>query len=105
MAVQNESVLCLYNRVLSRFGLTAQQFMLFEECGELLEALAKMRRGRACVNEVITELADVHIMVEELAFFYGWEAFVNQKRLKLDRLFERVSKKEEVVSSVPDATQ
>lgn len=83
----------LYNSVINAFGIDAQKWMLIEECGELLNAIAKLKRGRSSKDDVITELADVHIMVEQMAFFFGWNEFVDEKERKLKRLQERLSSK------------
>ena len=81
----------LYNRVLITFGIENQTFMLVEECAELLNAVAKLKRGRATKEDIITELADVSIMVEQLAFFYGWDEFKEEKERKLTRLEDRIN--------------
>lgn len=80
----------LYNKVLNVWGIVNQQWMLVEECGELFSAIAKAKRNRASKQEIITELADVHIMVEQMAVFYGWEDFQTEKNHKLSRLKERL---------------
>lgn len=89
---RNNNELKIYNRALNRFGISAQQWMLVEEVGELLDAIAKLKRNRCTKADVITELADVHIMVEQMALFYGWEDFVKEKELKLKRLEDRLGK-------------
>lgn len=80
----------LYNKALARYGIDAQKLMVVEECGELLNALAKLSRGRASIEELITELADVHIMVEQMALYYGWAEFQEEKERKLERLQQRL---------------
>lgn len=82
-----------YNRTINSYGIDAQKWMLVEECGELLNAIAKLKRGRSKKEAIITELADVHIMVEQMAFFFGWDEFKAEKERKLQRLQERLSKK------------
>ncbi len=57
----------------------------------VLNAVAKMKRDRAIKEDIITELADVSIMVEQLAFFYGWDAFKNERERKLTRLENRIN--------------
>lgn len=42
--------------------------------------------------DILTELADVHIMVEQMAYFFGWEEFEAEKKRKLARLEERLNK-------------
>lgn len=83
----------IYQRALSSYGIVAQEWVLVEECGELLNAIAKLKRGRSTKEKIITELADVHIMVEQMAFFFGWDEFEDEKERKLQRLWERLIKK------------
>lgn len=85
-----KAVLSLYDRALSSYGIDAQKWMLVEECGELLNAIAKLKRGRSTKEEIVTELADVHIMVEQMAFFFGWDEFKAEKERKLERLKSRL---------------
>jgi NTP pyrophosphatase (non-canonical NTP hydrolase) len=66
--------------------------MLVEECGELLNAIAKSKRDRAGKDEIITELADVSIIVEQMVFFYGEDDFKKEKERKLLRLKKRLEK-------------
>ncbi|MBR1526874.1 MAG: hypothetical protein IJ640_09500 [Prevotella sp.] len=83
----------IYNSALTLFGFSNQRLMLVEECGELLDVIAKIKRNRATIQQVITELADVSIMVEQMAFFYGWDDFKAEKERKLMRLQERIIEK------------
>lgn len=78
------------NRALNKYGIENQKWMLVEECSELLNAVAKLRRDRVSKKEVITELADVQIMVEQMAYFFGFEEFLAEKERKLTRLNERL---------------
>ena len=77
---------------LNTYGIIKQQWMLIEECGELLNAIAKSKRDRAGKDEIITELADVSNKVEQMACFYGEEDFNKEKERKLLRLKERLQK-------------
>lgn len=88
----NETDKCLlYNSALNEYGIKAQQMVLVEECGELLDAIAKSYRNRTGRDDIITELADVSIMVEQMAFFYGLDEFRAEKERKLLRIKERLS--------------
>lgn len=82
----------LYFKAIGQYGIVSQEWKLVEECGELLNAFAKLRRGRASKEDIITELADVHIMVEQMACFFGLEEFQAEKERKLARLEERLNK-------------
>lgn len=74
------------------WGIQAQVFMVMEEAGEMLNALAKANRGRSSKEEIITELADVSIMVEQMAQHFGWYDFHRERARKLNRLEERINK-------------
>ena len=82
----------IYYEALGLWGIINQSFMMIEECGELIDAMAKSHRGRVGREEIITELADVSIMVEQMALFHGWEDFLKEREAKLLRLNERLEK-------------
>lgn len=82
----------LYNDAISKWGIVSQIFMLMEECGELLSVVAQDRRNRVSKGGIITELADVSIMVEQLAVCYGYTEYINEKERKLQRLKEKLAK-------------
>ena len=89
---ENDNRIDIYKKALSKYGICLQRWVLVEECGELLNAISKMQRGRARKADIITELADVHIMVEQMALYYGWEDFLKEKEYKISRLKERLEK-------------
>ena len=67
--------------------------MLMEETSELVNAICKLRRGRVELPDVVTELADVSIMVEQMILAFDVEsAFVEEKARKIERLKERLKK-------------
>jgi len=80
----------LYETAISKWGIEAQVFMVMEETGEMLNALAKANRGRVTSEEIITELADVSIMMEQMASYFGWDEFTKEKQRKLERLGGRL---------------
>ena len=80
----------IFDKALNTSGIHKQKWMLVEECGELLNALAKHIRGRGSFEELNTELADVSIMVEQIARFYGWEEFLEERARKIERLRNRL---------------
>ena len=82
----------LYREALGKYGVVNQKWMLIEECGELVNAFAKLNRGRAKKQDIITELADVYIMVRQIALWWGLEDFYKEKERKLKRLAERLGK-------------
>ena len=66
--MEKEERLKLYDEAITRWGVGAQKEMAYEEIGELLTALARDSRGRTTTEELITELADVTVMCEQMAF-------------------------------------
>ena len=84
----------IYDKALGTYGIDKQKWMLVEECGELLNALAKHIRGRGSFDELNTELADVSIMVEQVARLYGWEEFLEERAKKIERLKSRLESRQ-----------
>lgn len=84
----------LYLRAIRNWGEEAQTDMVNEECGELITAMAQFKRGRTSHHDVMTELADVSIMVEQLATIMGYSDFEQEKERKLERLRDRLDKYE-----------
>lgn len=82
----------LYSKVISKWGIDAQLWMVTEECSELLNAIAKYKRGRETQDAILKELADVSIMVEQIACYFCEARFNHFKEAKLQRLLERVEK-------------
>ena len=84
--MEKEERIKLYDKAIKTWGIQAQTDMAFEECGELIAALAKDKRGRVSKEELLTELADVTIMCEQLAFILGFEDYEKELDRKLVRL-------------------
>ena len=78
--------LALYDEAITKWGVEAQTDMAFEELGELITALAQDKRGRVSREELLTELADVTIMCEQMAYILGFEDFEKELDRKLVRL-------------------
>jgi NTP pyrophosphatase (non-canonical NTP hydrolase) len=85
----------IYRDAIDKWEVTSQAFMVMEEVGEMLDKFGKAHRGRLKDKmELITELADVTIMIEQWAAYFGWDEFVAEKEYKLERLRDRLNKKE-----------
>ena len=64
--------------------------ILAEESGEMLSAINKLFRGRASVEDVITELADVSLVITAFATYFDYDKFLAEKDRKLQRLKKRL---------------
>lgn len=88
----DEELKAIYNKALNTYGINAQLSIIIEECGELITEITRIKRGRTTKEKIITELADVQIMIEQIAFYYGLDNFLKEKNRKLRRLVERLNK-------------
>jgi len=76
----------------SLWGITAQMFMVIEECLELALSVCRFYRGRATKDDVASEIADVNIMNMQLSHIIGLsdEDVSKWEIKKLERLKERI---------------
>ena len=74
------------------YGPEHQKRKAIEEMGELITALAREQDGRATEEQVITEIADVHLMVRQLMIIYGWEECCKEYDRKQRRLLRKIEK-------------
>lgn len=84
----------LCEKAIKTFGAEDQINMVTEECGELLSALNKYRRGRIGKDDVITEIADVLIMCVQLAYLFGYYETQDEVTHKISRLSQRITERE-----------
>lgn len=68
------------------YGAAAQDRMIFEECGELIAALAQSYRGRILREQVDEEIADVLLVLIGAMSPVAW----NTLRAKTERLERRL---------------
>lgn len=84
-----EKAICL--EAITKWSITENFGMMSEECGELLSAINKWLRGRASASDVITELADVSLVITAFAMLLGYDKYLVEKERKLMRLKERLN--------------
>lgn len=81
----------IYKKAITKYGLYAQIDMVFEEMSELQKELCKFKRGKSNISNIAEEIADVKIMLEQMALAFDIEDKVkSQKDLKIKRLEERI---------------
>lgn len=81
----------IYEKTISKWGEKAQYDQAIEECAELIATLQHFARGKVDRAAVVDELADVFLMVGQLAYMFGEETLavaVEQKVAKLTLLLE-----------------
>ena len=77
-------------RAIDRWGAKQQLGMAQEECGELIVAINKFKRGFDNEEDVIEEIADVFIMISQLALLFGHKKIDHQVSKKIERLAFRL---------------
>lgn len=86
--ITEEQIVCF--DAMQSWGFMENFGMLAEETGEMLSAINKLIRGRVDKKEVITELADVSLVITAFAMELGYSDFQEEKKKKLLRLKERL---------------
>ena len=92
--VETESEEAILRRAIEKYGNRAQINMALEEMGELIVALQHELRGRASLVEVCEEVADVQIMMEQLALIFDKDIVRNYYDAKIKRLEQRLNKED-----------
>lgn len=88
----DEKVAEVCSKAVDIYGTEAQVWMAIEEMAELSNAIAKHRRNRVNSQDVCEEIADVAIMMIQLAYIYGVEDVNDYLEQKIDRLERRLAK-------------
>lgn len=74
------------------YGPEHQKRKAVEEMGELITALSREQDGRATPEQVITEIADVHLMIRQLMVIYGLSACLKEYDRKQRRLLRQMDR-------------
>lgn len=83
----------VYTDALECWGEELQKSLFHEEIGEGLTAMSHEKRGRCSKLAVLQELADLQIMLNQMAILYGTdEEFKDILEAKLTRLIERIER-------------
>lgn len=78
------------------YGMEKNCGFLMEECGELLSAVNKLRRGRVNKDAVFEELADVQLVITAFATHLGYRRFLEVKDIKLQKLAKTIGELKEL---------
>lgn len=87
----------LYNKAFSKWGDRAQHDMAVEECAEFVMAMKKLYRAKTeedkakRIENIREEVADVMIMMEQMAVLFGLDQVKENKKMKLERLEKRLN--------------
>lgn len=82
----------VYRAALDTYGAQAQTIIAMEEMAELTKELSKNLGGANNTAQIAEEIADVRIMLDQMAPLHGCEGLAaNYKTAKIDRLAERLA--------------
>lgn len=80
----------VYAESLAKWGREARIDKAVEECCELVVALMQHRKDRVTVADVVSEIADVEIMMESLRRVFGSGIVDVAKARKIERLLRKI---------------
>jgi NTP pyrophosphatase (non-canonical NTP hydrolase) len=80
------------NNALETWGKHEQEQMAVGECGEFLTLFGRKVQGRATDEDFIEEIADVMVMMEQMALIYGYDQVQYAVDHKMRRLGEKLRK-------------
>lgn len=84
----------IYQQAVKHFGRLNQVIKAIEECGELVQALARWAEGEPVIGNIAEEIADVEIMLEQVKVILGeqyGEYLELKKAEKLGRLAKLIA--------------
>ena len=84
------------------YGPEHQKKKAIEEMGELITELEREQDGRTTPEKIITEIADVHLMVRQLMLIYGVDACLKEYDRKQRRLLRRMGKETDYTKRLSD---
>lgn len=91
---QREEARRICREALGYFGASNQILKLFEEMAELQKEVCKHEQDLCNLDEIAEELADVSVILEQMAILFQVEELTEQIRLeKLERLEGRIREK------------
>ena len=80
----------IYIKLISKFGCDNQIIVGIEELSELQKELTKQLRGNGNINHIVSEIADVEIMLEQIKIIFNCKKEVeNTKYYKIYRTKKR----------------
>lgn len=83
-----------YKAALDLWGAEAQTLMAMEEMAELQKELCKHARGKDNREEISEEIADVRIMLDQMAILHNCEGLAEQfKAKKVARLQDMIDRR------------
>ena len=74
-------------QILDHFGIETQKMKLIEEMAELTAELVNPNKDEL---KIMSEIADVSVVLEQIVDYYGRDAIDNIRQGKIERTLERI---------------
>lgn len=71
LIIDNEEYRKIYETAIEKWGEHAQKMMAVGECGEFLAEFGREVQGRSSQEKMVDEIADVLVMMNQMAMIYG----------------------------------
>lgn len=81
----------ILRKAIDTWGVKDQMDMAVGECGEFLTLVGRKAQNRDTVEDWISEISDVIIMMEQMATIFGYDKVYQQIQLKMTRLEDRIN--------------
>ena len=80
--------------IIAHFGKEKQIDKLLEELGELITAVIKFKLGDKDIDDVLDEIADVHVMIDQFLMInhINHINLIERKKFKIERTLNRIKK-------------
>lgn len=85
----------IMDRAIKIWGTHAQKMMAVGECGEFLAEFGREVQHRSSQDKMIDEIADVIIMMTQMARIYGYEEVVKRVQEKMDKVVKKLDKEKD----------
>lgn len=82
-------------KALKHYGIQNQLIKAMEESAELIKAIADKHTHEGTDEDIITEIADVRIMMMQLSYFFGEDKVEKEIARKVERLKNRIENDEQ----------
>ncbi len=80
----------IYKETIEKWGVMSQIGMANEEMGELITSLNQYFRNRVDEEAVAEEIADVILMMQEMAYIFGRDKVIKWYNIKKQRVVDRL---------------
>ncbi len=91
--IDNPEYRKVYKKALRVWGNEKQKLQAVGEIGEFLTELGREGQGRSSHDQIIDEIADVMIMMNQMAMIYGEDGVRERIKIKIEKVKTKLKDK------------